>query len=130
MHTGDAGHFDEDGYLYVRDRVKDMIVSGGENVYPREIEDALFQHPDVLDSAVIGVPDDRWGESVKAIVVLREGAAARAEDLIAHCRSRLAGFKCPGSVDFVAVLPRNASGKVLKKDLRAPYWVGKSRGVN
>ncbi len=130
MHTGDAGRFDEAGYLYVQDRVKDMIVSGGENVYPREIEDALFQHPDVSDAAVIGVPDDRWGELAKAIIVLRTGAAVRAEDLIAHCRSRLAGFKCPGSVDFVAVLPRNASGKVLKKDLRAPYWVGKNRGVN
>jgi fatty-acyl-CoA synthase len=130
MHTGDAGYFDEQGYLYIQDRVKDMIVSGAENVYPREIEEVLFQHPAVADAAVIGVPDERWGEAVKAIVVLREGAQADADALVAHCRASLAGYKCPRSVDFVAVLPRNPSGKVLKKDLRAPYWAGRQRGVN
>jgi acyl-CoA synthetase (AMP-forming)/AMP-acid ligase II len=130
MHTGDAGILDDDGYLYIQDRVKDMIVSGGENVYPREVEDVLFQHAAVADAAVIGVPSDSWGEEVKAIVVLREGHAATAEELIEHCRTRLGGFKRPRSVDFVAALPRNPSGKVLKKDLREPYWAGHSRRVS
>jgi acyl-CoA synthetase (AMP-forming)/AMP-acid ligase II len=130
MHTGDAGCFDAEGYLYIRDRVKDMIVSGGENIYPREIEEVLLQHPAVADAAAIGVPDDRWGESVKAIVVLREGQQASAEDILQHSRGRLGGFKQPRSVDFVAELPRNPSGKVLKRALREPYWQGKQRRVN
>jgi len=130
LHTGDAGYLDDDGYLFIQDRVKDMIVSGGENVYPREVEDVLFQHPAVADAAVIGIPSDEWGEAVKAIVVLREGATADADELIEHCRTRLAGFKRPRSVDFADALPRNPSGKVLKKDLREPYWVGHSRRVS
>jgi fatty-acyl-CoA synthase len=130
MHTGDAGRFDAEGYLYIQDRVKDMIVSGAENVYPREIEEVLFQHPAVADAAVIGVPDERWGEVVKAILVLRDGAHVSADDIVAHCRGKLAGYKCPRSVDFLDVLPRNPSGKILKKDLRAPYWAGRKRGVN
>jgi acyl-CoA synthetase (AMP-forming)/AMP-acid ligase II len=130
MHTGDAGRMDEEGYLYISDRVKDMTVSGGENVYPREVEEALFQHPAIADVAVIGVPDDKWGETVKAIVVLREGAAADAAAILEHCQGRLAGYKRPRSVDFVAELPRNPSGKVLKKDLREPYWEGRTRKVN
>jgi fatty-acyl-CoA synthase len=129
MHTGDAGTLDEEGYLYIQDRVKDMIVSGGENVYPREIEDVLIAHPAVADVAVIGVPDEKWGEAVKAIVVLREGQQATAEELIAFCRERLAGFKQPRSVDFVDALPRNPSGKVLKKELREPFWRGHDRRV-
>jgi len=130
MFTGDAGTLDAEGYLYLSDRVKDMIVSGGENVYPREVENVLFAHPAVADVAVIGVPDPKWGEAVKAIVVLRPGAAATPEALLAHCRSQLGGYKCPRSVDFVDALPRNPSGKVLKKDLREKYWVGQSRRVS
>ena len=128
MHTGDAGFVDEDGYLFIQDRVKDMIVSGGENVYPREIEDVLFEHPGVADAAVIGVPDEKWGETVKAIVV-RKDPGLTADDVLAHCRGRLGGYKQPRSVDFVDALPRNPSGKVLKKDLREPYWKGHDRRV-
>jgi long-chain acyl-CoA synthetase len=120
--TGDAGWMDEDGYLYIHDRVKDMICSGAENIYPAEVENALFAHPAVRDAAVIGVPDEKWGEAVKAVVVLKPGADASADDLIAHCRTRIAGYKCPKTVDFVAELPRNPSGKVLKKDLRKAWW--------
>ena len=129
MHTGDAGALDDEGFLYIQDRVKDMIVSGAENVYPREVENALFEHPAVADAAVIGVPDARWGEVVKALVVLRKGAAASEDELIEFCRGRLAGFKRPRSVEFVADLPRNPSGKVLKKDLREKYWKGHTRRV-
>jgi fatty-acyl-CoA synthase len=127
--SGDAGYFDDDGYLYIYDRVKDMIVSGGENVYPAEVENALFSHFAVADAAVIGVPDPRWGEAVKAVVVLRPGAHATPADLIAHCKSRIAGYKCPKSVDFIQVLPRNPSGKVLRRELRAPHWAGRDRNV-
>jgi fatty-acyl-CoA synthase len=130
MHTGDAGSLDAEGYLYLSDRVKDMIVSGGENVYPREVENVLFGHPAVADVAVIGVPDLKWGEAVKAIVVLRQGAEATPEALVQYCRGQLGGYKCPRSVDFVDVLPRNPSGKVLKKDLREKYWAGQSRRVS
>ncbi|MGL6043188.1 MAG: AMP-binding protein, partial [Sandaracinobacteroides sp.] len=120
--TGDAGWMDADGYLYIHDRVKDMIVSGAENIYPAEVENALFAHPAVRDAAVIGVPDARWGEAVKAIVVLKPGESVEAEALIAHCRTRIAGYKCPKTVDFVDELPRNPSGKVLKKEIRKAYW--------
>ena len=129
MHTGDAGTMDAEGYIYIQDRVKDMIVSGGENVYPRVVEDVLFQHPAVADVAVIGVPHDQWGETVKAVVVLKEGAAATEEELIEFCRGRLGGFERPRSVDFVPVLPRNPSGKVLKRELREPFWAGHKRRV-
>jgi long-chain acyl-CoA synthetase len=129
-HSGDAGYLDADGYLYMFDRVKDMIVSGAENIYPAEIENALHEHPDVKDCAVIGVPDERWGEAVKAIVVKRDGSALDADGLIRFARTRIAGYKVPKSVDFVADLPRNPSGKILKKDLRAPYWEGRTRQVN
>jgi acyl-CoA synthetase (AMP-forming)/AMP-acid ligase II len=129
MHTGDAGCLDADGFLYIQDRVKDMIVSGAENVYPREVENVLFEHPAVADAAVIGVPDARWGEVVKALVVLRPGKSASEDELIEFCRPRLAGFKRPRSVDFVETLPRNPSGKVLKKDLREQYWKGHTRRV-
>ena len=127
--SGDAGFFDADGYLFIHDRVKDMIVTGGENVYPAEVENALMAHPDVADAAVIGVPDDRWGEGVKAMVVLRPGASADAADIIAHCRPLIAGFKVPKTVDFIEVLPRNPSGKVLRRELRAPFWEGRTRQV-
>ena len=130
LHTGDAGVMDEEGFLYVQDRIKDMIVSGGENVYPREIEDVLFTHPAVADAAVIGVPDEEWGETVKAVVVCREGGeSVTEEEIVEFCGDRLAGFKRPRSVDFVDVLPRNPSGKVLKRQLREPYWKGYARRV-
>ena len=129
LHTGDAGTLDDEGYLYVQDRIKDMIVSGGENVYPSMVENVLAQHPAIADVAVIGVPDERWGESVKAIVVLRPGATATEAEIIDFCRSRLGGFQRPRSVDFVDALPRTASGKVLKRLLRDPYWTGHSRRV-
>jgi len=129
MHTGDAGIVDEEGYLYIQDRVKDMIVSGGENVYPREIEDVLFEHPGIADAAVIGVPDEKWGETVKAIVV-RKDEGLSADDVLEHCRGKLGGYKQPRSVDFVEALPRNPSGKVLKKELREPYWKGHQRRVS
>jgi fatty-acyl-CoA synthase len=130
FHTGDAGFFDEDGYLYIHDRVKDMIVSGGENIYPAEVENALFGHPGVADAAVIGVPDDKWGEAVKAIVVRKEGANPAPAEIIAWARERIAGYKLPKSVDFVEAIPRNPSGKVLRRELRKPYWVGRDRQVN
>ena len=130
LRTGDAGYLDADGYLYIHDRVKDMIVSGGENVYPAEVENVLMAHPAVADVAVVGVPDERWGETGKAIVVKAEGAEVTPEEIIDFCRQRLAKFKCPTSVEFTDVLPRNPSGKVLKKDIRAPYWEGlRTQGV-
>ena len=130
LKSGDAGYMDKDGYVYVHDRIKDMIVSGGENIYPAEIESALFGHEAIADIAVIGVPDDKWGEAVKAVVVLKEGAALAEQALIDFAREKIAGYKVPKSVDFVAELPRNPSGKLLKRELREPYWEGKSRQVN
>ena len=128
--TGDAGYRDADGYLYLQDRIKDMIVSGAENIYPAEIENALASHPAVAESAVIGVPSERWGETPKALVVLRAATSATGAELIEHCRGRLARYKCPTSVDFVEDLPRNPSGKVLKHVLRAAFWEGRGRGIS
>lgn len=130
LRTGDAGYFDEDGYLYIHDRVKDMIISGGENVYPAEVENALYSHPKVADVAVIGVPDAKWGEAVKACVVVKPGEELTEAELIQHARQHIAGYKCPKSVDFIEALPRNPSGKILRRELRAPYWAGKDRAVN
>ncbi len=130
LRTGDAGYIDAEGYLFLTDRVKDMIVSGGENVYPIEVENVLAAHPAVADVGVIGVPDERWGETVKAIVVLAPGASAEPAELIAFCRDRIAHFKCPTSVDFIEELPRNPSGKILKRELREPYWAGRERRVS
>ena len=126
--TGDAGYLN-DGYLYIHDRVKDMVISGGENIYPAEIENVLMRHPLVADCAVIGVPSDRWGETVKAIVT-RTDESLSEQALIEHCRKSLAGYKCPTSVDWMAEIPRNPSGKILKVELRKPYWQGKSRQVS
>jgi long-chain acyl-CoA synthetase len=130
LRTGDAGYLDADGYLYIHDRVKDMIISGAENIYPAEVESAIYGHPAVADVAIIGVPDERWGEAVKAMVVLKPGAEASEADIVRFARERIAAFKVPKSVDFVDVLPRNASGKVLKRTLREPYWAGRDRNVN
>jgi long-chain acyl-CoA synthetase len=129
LRTGDAGYLDEDGYLFIHDRVKDMVVSGGENIYPAEIENVLMGHPAVADVAVIGVPHERWGETPKALVVRAPGVEASEQDLIDYSRQHLAKYKCPTSVDWVDALPRNPSGKVLKKELRAPYWEGRERFV-
>ena len=130
-HTGDAGYLDEDGYLYLVDRVKDMIVTGGENVYSTEVENAIASHPAVLQVAVIGIPSEQWGEAVHAIVVLREGGTATEDDIINHARDAIAGYKLPKSVEFrTEPLPLSGAMKVLKKDLRAPYWEGKARMVN
>jgi long-chain acyl-CoA synthetase len=128
-YSGDAGYLDEDGYLYIYDRVKDMIVSGAENIYPAEVESALHEHPAVQDAAVIGVPDEKWGEAVKAIIVLKPGTLVTEADLIGFARERIAGYKVPKSIDFVTELPRNPSGKILKKDLRKPYWPENARQV-
>ena len=128
--TGDAGYLDEDGYLFIHDRVKDMIISGGENVYPAEVESAVYGHPDVMEVAVIGVPDDQWGEAVKAVCAPKAGHEIDPESIIAWTREKIAGFKVPKSVDVIDALPRNASGKILRKDLRAPYWKGFDRQVN
>jgi acyl-CoA synthetase (AMP-forming)/AMP-acid ligase II len=130
LRTGDAGYVDEDGYLYIHDRVKDMIISGGENVYPAEIESVLMAHPAVADVAVVGVPSERWGETPKAFVVRVSGAEIAAGELIDYARRNLARYKCPTSVEWRQSLPRNPTGKLLKKELRAPYWDGKDRQVH
>ncbi len=127
--SGDAGYLDADGYLYIHDRVKDMIVSGGENVYPAEVENVLMGHPGIADVAVIGVPHEKWGETAKAIVVRTPDSEVTEAEIIAYAKQRLATFKCPTSVDWTDMLPRNPSGKVLKKDLREPYWHGHDRRV-
>jgi acyl-CoA synthetase (AMP-forming)/AMP-acid ligase II len=126
--SGDGGYL-KNGYLYINDRIKDMIVSGGENIYPAEVENVLMRHPAVADGAIIGVPDPTWGEAVKACVVLRPGAQANERDVIEFMRAHLAHYKCPKSVDIVDALPRNPSGKILKRVLREPYWRGQSRAV-
>ena len=130
--SGDVGQLDEDGYLYLVDRAKDMIVTGGENVYCTEVEDALYTHPGVLEATVFGVPDDQWGEAVHAVVVPREGVGdLHADELIGHCRSQIAGYKVPKTVSFQSEpLPKSGPGKVLKRLLRAPYWEGRERGIN
>src|SRR5262249_15778928 len=115
--TGGAGHMDKNGHLYIDDRIKDMIISGGENIYPAEVESALCDHPDVAEAAVVGIPDDKWGEAVKAIVVMKPGKSATATDIINFTRTRIAGYKTPKSVDFIEALPRNPSGKILRRNL-------------
>jgi long-chain acyl-CoA synthetase len=130
FHTGDAGYVDEEGFIFLKDRIKDMIVTGSENVYPAEIEAVLMGHPEILECAVIGVPDPKWGETVKAVVVRRAGTNLAEASLIEWSRDKLAGFKRPRSVDFIDALPRNASGKLLKRTLREPYWAGYERRVN
>lgn len=128
--TGDAGYLDADGYLFIHDRVKDMIISGGENIYPAEVESAIYGHPQLLEVAVIGVPDATWGEAVKAVCVPRPGMTIDPESVILWARERIAAFKVPKSIDVIDALPRNASGKILSRALRAPYWEGRERMVN
>jgi len=112
---------DEEGYLFIVDRMKDMIISGGENIYPREIEEVLYSHPAILEAAVVGIPDEKWGDAVKAFVVLKDGEKISEEEIIDFCKKDLASFKKPKSVDFVPSLPRNPAGKILKKELKAKY---------
>jgi acyl-CoA synthetase (AMP-forming)/AMP-acid ligase II len=130
MHTGDGAYMDDEGYIYIVDRIKDMIISGGENVYSAEVENAVAQHPAVAACAVIGVPDDEWGERVHAVVVLRPGATTTADELREHTKALIAGYKAPRSAEFVDALPVSGAGKVLKRDLRARYWGEADRGVN
>ena len=129
LHTGDVGYLDKNGYLFIMDRSKDMIISGGENVYPREVEDVLLRHPAVREVAVIGVPDPQWGEAMKAVVALTPGQSVSGEELIAFCKDNIASYKKPKSVDFVDELPKNNYGKILKRELRARYWDQQSRNV-
>jgi len=121
---------DEGGYVFIVDRKSDMIISGGFNIYPKEVEEVINQYPGVREVAVIGVPDDVWGESVKAIVVPKEGSPLSEEGLIDFCRHHLASYKKPKSVDFVKDLPKNTNGKILKRELKAPYWKGQTRMVH
>jgi long-chain acyl-CoA synthetase len=129
LHTGDIGTMDAQGYLYLLDRKKDMIISGGNNIYPREIEEVLLKHPAIYEVAVIGVPDPLWGESVKAIVALRPGTTVTEEEVHALCRQHLASYKKPRIVEFVPELPKNAYGKILKRELREQYWQGRERRI-
>ena len=128
FYTGDAGYFDDEKFLYIHDRVKDMIVSGGENVYPAEVENALMAHENISDAAVIGIPDDKWGEAVKGIVVTNKELEDK--EIIDFVKTKIAGYKCPKSIDFAQELPRNHSGKILRRELRAPYWEGKDRNIS
>ena len=130
MHTGDGAWMDEDGFVYIVDRVKDMIISGGENIYSKEVENAVHAHPSVRECAVIGIPDEKWGEAVLAIVTLKDGKTATAEEIIAHCHGRIANYKCPRQVEFREALPLSGAGKIMKNVLRDPYWHGKKRSVN
>ncbi len=129
LHTGDAGIMDDDGYVYIQDRIKDMIISGGENVYPAEVESAIYGHPAIAEVAVIGIPSPRWGEEVKACIVAKPGCNIDEADVIAYTRERIAAFKVPKSIDIIPEMPRNASGKILRRQLRDPYWVGQERQV-
>jgi long-chain acyl-CoA synthetase len=129
MHTGDGAYMDADGFIFVVDRLKDMIITGGENVYSAEVENAISQHPAVAACAVIGIPSEKWGETVHAALVLKSGHVADAEQIIAHCKQLIAGYKCPRSVAFVDELPLSAAGKILKTRLREPFWAGRGRGI-
>ena len=129
-HTGDIGQFDEDGYFYITDRKRDLIISGGFNIFPFEVESALMKHPAVQDCAVIGVPDEKWGELVLGLVVTTPGSTLDEATLIAYVKTKLAGYKCPKRIEFRTELARTATGKLQKFKLREPYWAGRTRGVN
>jgi len=130
FYSGDAGFFDEDGFLFIHDRVKDMIISGAENIYPAEVENALMSHPQILDAAVVGIPDEKWGETVLGFVILAEDASISEDEIIAYSREKIAGFKCPKTIKFINEIPRNPTGKVLRRKLREPYWKGKKRNIS
>jgi acyl-CoA synthetase (AMP-forming)/AMP-acid ligase II len=131
MHTGDIARLDDEGFYFIVDRAKDMIISGGENIFTTEVENALYEHPAVLEVAVIGVPNAQWGEAVHAVVVLRPDQEATEADLIAHCHGKIAGYKCPKSVALSSEpLPKSGPGKILKTELRKPFWEGQEIGVH
>jgi fatty-acyl-CoA synthase/long-chain acyl-CoA synthetase len=127
--VGDIAYVDDEGYVYICDRKKDMIIAAGMNIYPAEVEGVLESHPDVLEAAVFGIPSDEWGESVHAVVVVREGATMTEDQVIAHARQHLAGYKVPRSVTWSPELPKTGSGKILKRDLRAPFWAGRASKI-
>lgn len=129
VHTGDAGYVDAEGYIYLKDRMKDMVVSGGENIYPVEVENALAHHPVIADVAVIGVPDTQFGEALLAFVVLKPGGSLELEEMIEFCRDKIAGYKIPRQLELIQDMPRNPSGKILKKELRKPFWEGIDRNI-
>jgi len=129
VHTGDMGYYDNEGYIYIADRKKDMIISGGENVYPREVEEVLYQHPAVLEAAVIGVPDPYWVEKVHAVVVTRKGVSTTDEEIIAFCKKHISGYKAPKTVEFVDSLPKNPAGKILKREFIEKYWKEQARKI-
>jgi acyl-CoA synthetase (AMP-forming)/AMP-acid ligase II len=129
VYTGDVGYYDNRGYVYIVDRRKDMIVSGGENIYPREVEEVLYGHPAVREAAVIGIPDSYWVEKVHAVISVKEGAAVTGEEIINFCKEKLARYKAPKSVEFVEAIPKNPSGKILKRELRDKYWEESDRKV-
>ena len=130
LNTGDMGNIDEKGYIFIVDRKKDMIISGGENIYPREIEEILYTHPSIIEAAIIGIPDDQWGEAVKAFVVVKEGENVSEQEIIDFCTEKLASYKKPKSVEFLEILPRNPAGKVLKKELKEKYWKDHDRRIS
>ena len=129
LHTGDMGYYDEKGYIYLVDRKKEMIVTGGENVYPREVEEIFYQHPAVAEAAVIGVPDDLWIERVHAEVVLKEGRHATGDEMIEFCKQHLARYKAPKSIEFIKSLPKNPQGKIMKRQIRKKYWAETERKI-
>ena len=129
VHTRDMGYMDELGYIYLVDRKGDMIISGGFNIFPREIEELLNNHPAVLEVAVVGVPDEEWGEAVKAVVVLKQGREATEQELIEYCKKTLSGYKRPKSIEFLPELPKNNIGKIDKKSIKAKYWAGRTRKI-
>jgi acyl-CoA synthetase (AMP-forming)/AMP-acid ligase II len=130
-HTGDMGYMNEDDYIFMTDRKADMIISGGENVYPKEVEDIIYQHPAVRECTVVSAPNAKWGEVVQAVVVLRSGKQATAEEIIEHCKkNNLAGYKCPKAVAFWADIPKTIVGKIVKKDVKKKFWEGKDRMIS
>lgn len=129
LHTGDMGYYDEEGYIYIVDRKKDMIITGGENVFPREVEEVLYRHPAVLEAAVIGVPDEKWVERIHAVITVKEGQKPSEDDIMNFCKEHLARYKAPRSVEFVDVLPKNPQGKILKREIREKYWADKERKI-
>ena len=129
MHTGDGGRMDEEGFVFIVDRIKDMIVTGGENVYSIEVENAVLKHPAVAMCAVIGIPDEQWGERVHAAVVLKPGSQTTPDSIVEHCKTLIANYKCPRSVAFLEALPLSGAGKILKTKLREPFWKDQQRSV-
>jgi long-chain acyl-CoA synthetase len=130
VRSGDGAYMDDEGFIFIVDRIKDMIVSGGDNVYSAEVENALLKHPAISSCAVVGIPSEKWGESVHAVAVRKPGHDVTEPELIAHCKTLIAGYKCPRSVEFRDELPLSGAGKVLKNKLREPYWEGRGRRVN